>query len=124
MAPFSKPFSVTANTIRTAINDGRAEEAMHKLAATLEAGNADKAAQRLAAEWIMTIGLRPGDAKALRCGRKAFPEEWLEIAEMVAELQDGGATYDAAVRNTADHFGYSERHVQICTAMWKAAKAE
>ena len=80
MAPLPKTFSISANTIETAINDGRAEEAMHKVAAALEAGNADRAVQRLAAEWMMTVGLKPGDAKALRGARKAFPEEWLDIA--------------------------------------------
>jgi hypothetical protein len=118
MAPLSRAFSVAANSLETAINDGRAEEAMHKLAALLEAGNADKAVQRLAAEWIMTLGLRAGDAKALRGGRKAFPEEWLEIAQMVTDLQDGGETYRAAVEKAAKHFGYGERHVEKCVADW------
>ncbi|UPT93851.1 hypothetical protein J4G48_0031560 [Bradyrhizobium barranii subsp. apii] len=121
MAPLPKSFSVTANGLEAAINDGRAEEVMHKLVAVLEAGTADKAVQRLAAEWIMTVGLKPGDAKALRGGRKASPKEWLEIAQMVAELQDGGETYMNAVLKTAEHFGYGERHVQDCSARWKAA---
>jgi hypothetical protein len=124
MAPLTKPFSVAANGLQTAINDGRAEEAMHKLAALLEAGNADRAVQRLAAEWIIIVGLKPGDAKALRCGRKAFPKEWLNIAEMVAELQGSGETYADAVLKTAEHFGYGERHVQDCAAMWRAAQQD
>jgi uncharacterized protein HemY len=124
MAPLPKVFSVAANSLETAINDGRAEEALHKLAALLETGNADQAVQRLAAEWILTIGLKPGDAKALRGGRKEFPKEWLDIAQMVADLQDRGETYRAAIENTAEHFGYSPRHVEKCVAKWRVAAAE
>lgn len=116
MAPLSKPFSVAAQPIAAAINEGRAEDAMHALVLQLESGKADKAVQALAASWIITLGLRPGDAKALRSGRKALPEEWLDIAEMFSRLQDEGATYAKAQQETAKYFGCSERHVQTCVA--------
>jgi hypothetical protein len=122
MAPLSKPFSVVAQPIAAEINEGRAEDAMHALVRELETGMADKAVQALAARWIATLGLRAGDAKALRGGRKEFPKEWLDIAEMVTDLQDGGTTYEKAVAKTAQHFGYKERHIQKCVAMWRAAK--
>lgn len=122
MAPLSKPFSVAAQPIAAAIGDGRAEDAMHALVRLLKAGNADKVVQALAAKWIETIGLRPGDAKALRGGRKELPKEWLDIAEMVTSLQEDGETYRAAIENTARHFGYSERHIEKCVAMWNGAK--
>jgi hypothetical protein len=122
MSPLPKRFSVAANAIRIAINDGRAEEAMHKLAALLAAGNADKAVQALAARWIETVGLRSGDAKALRSGHKALPEDWLNIAEMFGRLQDEGATYAEAQQETSKYFGCSERHVQACVAHWNSGK--
>lgn len=118
MVALPKPFSVAANQIDSAINDGRAEDAMHALVRDLETGTADKAVQVLAASWIATLGLRPGDAKALRGGRKEFLKEWLDVAQMVADLQDSGETYASAVVKTSDHFGYSERHVQKCVADW------
>lgn len=116
MAPLSKPFSVAAQPIAAAIDEGRAEDAMRALVLQLESGKADKAVQALAASWITTLGLRPGDAKALRSGRKELPKEWLDIAEMVTVLQDGGETYRAAIEKAAKHFGYSERHVEKCVA--------
>ena len=124
MAPFSKPFSAAAQPIAAAINEGRAEDAMHALVLQLESGKADKAVQALAASWIITLGLRPGDAKALRSGRRELPKEWLDIAEMVTNLQDGGETYEMAVAKTKEHFGYTERHIQKCVAMRRAAQQD
>jgi hypothetical protein len=121
MAPLPKTFSVAAQPIAAAISEGRAEDALHALVRQLKTGGADRAVQALAARWIATLGLRPGDAKALRGGRKELPKEWLDIGEMVAGLQDGGETYEKAVAKTAKHFGYTERHIQKCTAMRRAA---
>ncbi|MBR0695869.1 hypothetical protein [Bradyrhizobium lablabi] len=122
MAPLPKSFSVAAHPIAAAINEGRAEDALHALVRQLETGNADRTVQALAAKWIAALGLRPGDAKALRGGRKKLPKEWLDVAEMVTDLQDRGETYEKAVAKTKQHFGYTERHIQKCVAMWRAAK--
>jgi hypothetical protein len=122
MAPLSKPFSVAAQPIAAAISEGRAEDALHALVRQLETGSADKAVQALAARWIAVLGVRPGDAKALRGGHKELPKEWLDIADMVVGLQDDGQTYEKAVAQTAEHFGYSERHIQNCVGVWRAAK--
>lgn len=124
MAPLPKAFSVAAQPIASAISEGRSEDAMHKLAAILEGGHADRAVQRIAAEWIVAIGLHPGDAKKLRDGRASLPKEWMDIGEMVERLQDGGESYDSAIRKTVEHFGYKERHTQRCAAMWKAASVQ
>ncbi|MGO1163097.1 hypothetical protein ACTOV4_14250 [Brucella sp. C7-11G] len=118
MAPLPKSFSIPAIPIRSAISEGRVEEAMQKLAQVLESGKADPAIQMLAAEWILTVGIKPGDAKALRNGAAALPSDWYDIAEMVNQLRDDGGTYAHAVAETANRFGYSERHVQKCYALW------
>lgn len=124
MAPLQKPFSVAAQPIAAAISEGRAEDALHGLVRQLETGAADKAVQALAARWIATLGVRPGDAKALRGGRKELPKEWLDVAEMVVGLQDDGQTYEKAVAKTAKHFGYTDRHIQKCVAMRRAAQQD
>ena len=124
MAPLQKPFSVAAQPIAAALNEGRAEDALHALVRQLETGKADKVVQALAAKWIATLGVRPGDAKALRGGRKELPKEWLDVAEMVGGLQDDGETYERAVAKTKEHFGYTERHIQKCVAMRRAAQQD
>ena len=121
MAPLPKSFSIPAIPIRSAISEGRVEEAMQKLAQILESGKADSAIQTLAAEWILTVGIKPGDAKALRNGAAALPTDWYDIAEMVNHLRDDGNTYAHAVAETANRFGYSERHVQKCYTLWNQA---
>ncbi len=118
MAPLPKSFSIPAIPIRSAISEGRVEEAMQKIAQILESGKADPAIQMLAAEWILTVGIKPGDAKALRNGAAALPSDWYDIAEVVNRLRDDGSTYAHAVAETANSFGYSERHVQKCYALW------
>lgn len=121
MAPLPKSFSIPAIPIRSAISEGRVEEAMQKLAQVLESGKADPAIQMLAAEWILTVGIKPGDAKALRNGAAALPSDWYDIAQMVNHLRGDGSTYAHAVAETATRFGYSERHVQKCCALWNQA---
>lgn len=118
MAPLPKNFSIPAIPIRSAISEGRVDEAMQKLTAILETGEADSAIQMLAAEWILTVGIKPGDAKALRNGAAALPDEWCDIAEVVTQLRDEGMPYADAVAEAAVRFGYSERHVQRCYALW------
>lgn len=124
MKKLPRPFSIQANRIETAISDGRAEDVLYELVDILRKGKADKATQVIAANWIEVIALRPGDAKALRGGRDAFPKEWLAISEMVVLLQAEGKTYAAAVGETARHFGYSERHVQKCVRLRNEATAQ
>ncbi len=122
MAPLP-PFSRTANEIGVAISEGRSQDALRKLVGALRSGN-DRATRLLAANWIETVGLRPGDAKALRKGQNELPDYWLEIAEMVGRLQDEGHTRDEADRMTARHYGYSKRHVENCVARWHEAERE
>lgn len=121
MAPLPFPFSRAAFAIETAIAEGRAEEAMHKLAHALRTGS-DKATRLMAADWIEAIGLPPGGAKALRKGRASLPDDWLEISEMVRDLQSNGKTYAEAVHEAAVHFDYSKRHIEKCVAMWNEAE--
>lgn len=116
------PHSWRVAEVEGMVSEGRVEEAMQKLSALLEAGTADKAVQALAARWILALGIRPGDAKALRAGKHAQRQEWIHIAEMVIDRQDSGTTYADAVRAVASHFGYSERQVQNCVADYHAAR--
>jgi predicted Zn-dependent protease len=118
MAPLPKPFSRAAFAIESAIAEGRAEEALHKLVHALRADGDSKSIRFLAAAWIENIGLPPGAAKALRKGNKALPEDWLNISEMVGKLQEAGKTRDAAIMETAAYFGCSDRHVEKCVADW------
>lgn len=118
MAPLPKPFSREASIIEAAIAEGRAEEALQKLIGALRQDPDNKAVRNLAADWIERIGLPPGSAKALRRGKAALLEDWLDISEMVGKLQSGGKTYSDAVIETAAHFGCSDRHVQKCVAEW------
>lgn len=116
MAKLPKPFSQASSVIVSAIAEGRAEEAMHKLIHALQSDTDDRAVRLLASEWIERIGLPPGSAKALRNGKAALPEDWLDISEMVGKIQSDGTNYAAAVSETAKHFGCSERHVQKCVS--------
>lgn len=124
MAPLPKPFSVAASAIEAAISEGRAEEAMQKLIAALRSDRDNRAIRNLAAEWIERIGLPPGSAKALRNGSPALREDWLDISEMVGDLQSRGMTYALAVVEASGHFGCSERHVQKCVAEWNRVSRE
>lgn len=124
MVPLPRPISRTATMIGSAISEGRAEEAMHKLTHALRTGGDDKALRLLAADWIERIGLPPGAAKALRRGHPPMREDWLDISEMVQHAQSAGSTYAAAVADTAKHFSCSERHVQSCLADWRRASDE
>lgn len=121
MAPLPRPFSREAATITSAILEGRAEEAMQKLIAALRAEKDNKAARLLAADWIESLGLKPGDAKKLRNGQPTLPNEWLDVAEMVMRLQDEGLIRAEADRRTAEYFGYSQRHIENCVARWHEA---
>jgi hypothetical protein len=118
MVPLPKPYSREASKIESAIAEGRAEEALHKLVSALRQDTDNKAVRNIAADWIELIGLPPGSAKALRRGKAALLEDWLDISEMVGKLQSGGKTYSDAVLETAAHFGCSDRHVQKCVAEW------
>lgn len=123
MAPLPRSFSVVAHEIRAAIAEGRAEEAMQKLIGALLSESDDRAVRDLAAQWIERVGLPGGAAKALRQGRPELKEYWLEISEMVDELQKL-TTYADAVERAAKHFKCSERHVQKCVAEWNRVKAD
>ncbi len=117
MAKLPQSFSIQSIRISSAIAEGRADDVIHELVDILRRGKADKATQIIAANWIETIGLKPGDAKALRSGKAAMPKEWVEVSEKVALFQHEGKTYETSVREAAEHFGYSERHVQKCVRM-------
>lgn len=123
MAPLPFPFSLQASPIESAIAEGRAEEALHKLVHALRSKEDDRAIRWLAANWIERIGLPGGAAKALRKGHPALLEDWLDISEMVETLQSI-KTYAEAVAETASHFGCGERHVQKCVAEWRRLKSE
>ncbi|RUW69279.1 MULTISPECIES: hypothetical protein [unclassified Mesorhizobium] len=124
MAPLPRPFSRSASLIESAISEGRAEEAMHKLVHALRGDGDSKAIRFLAADWIERIGLPGGAAKTLRKGNKALLEDWLDISEMVGKIQAEGKTRDQAIQDTAGYFGCSDRHVEKCVAEWnKVAQA-
>lgn len=120
MAKLPFPLSVKSIEIEHAIAEGRTEEAMQKLIAALLAPSDDRAVRHLAAKWIERVALPGGAGKALRGGRPQLLEDWLDIAEMMRELQET-ETYMDAVAMTAEHFGCSERHVQKCVADFNKA---
>lgn len=125
MAPLPRPYSAAADAIEFAIRDGRAEDAMDQLVSALETGAADTAVQIVAAKWIATVGIKPGDPKALRGGEKASPKEWLAISEMVESLMDDKKlNLSAAAIEAAAHFGYSVRHVEECVAQYRSAQLD
>lgn len=117
MAKLPETFSVKAVAIKSAISEGRVEEAMQKLTQILETGKADGAIQKLAANWILSVGLKDGDAKALRGGARTSLSEWCDISDMVLLAQSDGRTYREAVEMAAKHFDYSMRHVEKCVAL-------
>lgn len=121
MAKLNRPFSLAAFEIEAAISEGRTEEAMQKLIGALQDANDNRAVRHLAARWIENMGLPAGSAKALRNGKNALPMDWLNISEMVSNLQSEGITYEVAILKAAEHFGYSDRHVQKCVAVRRAA---
>lgn len=116
MSRLPHSFSIKSIEIDAAIKEGRAEDAMDALVDILSQGKADGAVQKLAANWIKTVGIKTGDPKALRDGKKESPKEWIAIADMVLNLQRDGKTYKEAEIETAAYFGYKERHVQTCVA--------
>jgi hypothetical protein len=110
-------FSIKSIEIGTKISDGRAKEAMYDLIRALESGKADGAVQKVAAEWIKTLDLRAGDAKALRGDREKLPERWIEVAETAQKFQRDGHSYEEAVARTAEHLNKSERFIQTCLSI-------
>lgn len=123
MAPLPKPISRASAALESAIAEGRAEEALQKLVHALREKGDDRAVRNLAADWIERIGLPDGATKKLRQGQPALLEDWLDIADMMTDLQTT-MIYTDAVAQTAKHFGCSERHVQKCVAAWRRAEAE
>lgn len=117
MAKLLRSFSIKSIGMEAAIRQGRPHDVMHELVGLLREGKADGAVQKIAADWIESVGLKPGDAKALRGGKKEALSEWVEIAEMVMSLQRDGKTYKDACLEAEAYFPYGERHIQKCVAL-------
>lgn len=120
MAKLPPHMSFDAIEIGGMIAEGRAEDAMYQIVSILQAGKADAGTQKLAAKWIETLGIKAGDAKALRGSAPALPKEWRAIIDMVESLTPQ-KTKSEAVQAAADHFGYSDRHVYNCIDWYEQA---
>lgn len=123
MPPIPAVARSRAVNIRSLLDQGRAEEAMKKLVDELKNGNADTGVQKLAAEWIGTLGIRPGDAKDLRKGRPKIPKHWPEIVDMVEGLTPKLSKSEAVIE-TAEHFGCSDRTVWACLRWYEEASSD
>lgn len=111
MAKLPPSFSIQANPIRSAISEGRTEDAKRLAAELLRKGTADKVVQGLAAEL-----LRP--PKRQRGRRKSLPRFWFEIGEVFHDLRRDGLSYEDSIEAAAEQFGFSERHVQRAVAFY------
>ncbi|MBX5017531.1 MULTISPECIES: hypothetical protein [Rhizobium] len=109
MAKLPEGFSVQAIPIRSALAEGRTEDAKTEVVRLLLTGKADKIVQRLAAEMI-----RP--PKRGRGRRSALTRHWHEIGEEYHQLREAGVKYEDALRIASEKFGYSETHVRNAIA--------
>ncbi|OQM77558.1 hypothetical protein [Manganibacter manganicus] len=105
MAPLPKGFSLQALPISAAIAEGRTKDAERLTYDILNAGNADKVVQKIAADMIRRH-------KRPRGRKKSLPQFWLQIGEQFSWLRSDGVKYEDALRQVADEFGYSETHVR------------
>ncbi|OWK25101.1 hypothetical protein AJ87_14565 [Rhizobium yanglingense] len=116
MAKLPDGFSLQAIPIKSALAEGRTEDAKTAIVKILLAGKADKVVQRLAAEMI-----KPPKRKR---GRKsALTRHWLEIGEQFRWLRDDGVKYEEALRVLSERFGYSETHVRKAISEFDEARA-
>lgn len=110
-------FSLQAISIRSALQEGRIEDARTLVVDLLRAGQADRAVQALAADMLKPTPRKRGRPKAL-------PQHWYEIGMMFDRLRDDGESYEIALAEVANHFGYSETHARNCVEVYENARAE
>jgi hypothetical protein len=116
VAKLPSSFSLAALPIKSALSEGRTEDAKTLVVALLRAGKADAVVQRLAADL-----LHP--AKKPRGRQKAQTRHWWEIGDHFRELRDEGVKYEEAIARTVAKFGYSETHVRKAIGEFDEAKS-
>ncbi len=115
MAKLPDGFSLQAVPIKSALAEGRTEDAKTLVVDLLRAGKADKVVQELAAAMI-----KPPKRKRGR--QRANTRHWLDIGEQFHWLRDDGVPYEDALRQLSERFGYSESHVRNAIAEYDAVK--
>lgn len=110
MAPMAKippSVSLRALPIKSALQEGRTQEAKRLILTHLRDGTADQVIQGLAADLI--------EAKPkARGGQKTLPEYWYEISEDYRYLRSDGNTRRASIDHLLKKWGYSETHLRNC----------
>lgn len=115
MAPLPRGFSLQALPIKSALSEGRTEDAKTLVVEILRAGKADYVVQGLAADLI-----KP--PKRPRGRKPAMPRYWFDIGEQFGWLRDDGVLYEEALRQLAKKFGCSETHVRKAVTTFQGAK--
>lgn len=117
MAKLPDSFSLQAIPIRSALQEGRTEDARTIVFDLLRRGQADKVVQSLAAAMLKPAPRKRGRPKAL-------PAHWHDIGSMFDRLRDEGIPYEIALSDVAKRFGYSETHVRNCIEVYERAQAD
>lgn len=104
-------FSVQAIPIRSALLEGRNEDAKRLTIELLRAGKADKVVQSIAAEMIKPPKRPPGRPRTL-------PAFWIEIGEDFYRMREAGVRYDTVLAELVAKYGFSETHIRNALATY------
>ncbi|MBB3562348.1 hypothetical protein FHX06_003679 [Rhizobium sp. BK512] len=105
MAKLPPSFSLQAIDIRSALSQGRTEDARRMVIELLLAGKADRVVQGIAADL-----LKPAKRSAGR--PKALPAFWIEIGEDFHQMREAGVRYDTVLSELGAKYGFSESHIR------------
>jgi hypothetical protein len=111
MAKLPPSFSLQAVHIRSALNQGRTEDARRMVIELLQAGKADRIVQGIAANL-----LKPPKRQAGR--PKALPAFWIEIGEDFYRMREAGVRYDTVLSELGAKYGFSESHIRNAIATY------
>lgn len=105
MAKLPKRFDWREVEIRGMLSEGREQDGRTALVEILSAGEATPALQALAADLIKPAKRRPGR-------RKEQPKHWYDIGSAFDEARSDGVTYEEAIAELSERFGFSEAHIK------------
>jgi hypothetical protein len=117
MVPLPRGFSLQANPIRSALSEGRTEDAKRLTAEILRTGKADHVVQGIAADLLRPPKRAPGRQKSL-------PRFWFEIGEVFHDLRRDGLSFEEATEAAAEQFGFSERHIRNAVSFYDKTQDE
>lgn len=109
-------YSLQASPIRSALAEGRTEDAKRMVVELLIAGRADRIVQSIAANMI-----KP--PKRPRGRRKTLPQYWFDIGQDFHHLRDDGRGYEDTLAELSAKFGFSETHIRNAVVEYDAAMA-